>query len=102
MGDYRIAIGGDERPSRDRHDAPERPPQGTIWVEPGDSLSAVFPAGFAAGGGGGRSLASFRRGSRAMLSFTGGGGGLSTQWDHAKYARFANSSPRKTFRTGRF
>jgi hypothetical protein len=37
-----------------------------------------------------------------MLSFTGGGGGLSTQWAHAKYARFANSTPRKTFRTDRF
>jgi len=37
-----------------------------------------------------------------MLSFTGGGGGLSTQWDHAKYARFANSSVIKTSRTGEF
>jgi len=37
-----------------------------------------------------------------MLSFTGGGRGLSTKWDHAKYARFANSSAIKTFRTGGF
>ena len=70
-------------------------PQGSFGV-------SVFSAGFGAGRGGGRSFASFRRGSRAMLSFTGGGGGLSTQWAHAKYARFANSTPRKTFRTDRF
>jgi hypothetical protein len=36
-----------------------------------------------------------------MLSFTGGGGGVSTQWDQAKYTRFANSSVTRTFRTGR-
>jgi hypothetical protein len=63
---------------------------------------SVFAAAFVAGRGGGRSFASFRRGSRAMLSFTGGGGGLSTQWDHAKYARFTNSSAKKTLRTDEF
>src|SRR5207248_5577087 len=80
-------------------EAPERLPQGSFRVS---ALSAELAVGRGAVRGAGRSFASFRRGRRATLSFTGGGGGLSTQWDHAKYARFANTSARKTFRTGRF
>src|ERR1700730_16848418 len=94
-------------------------PNGPTDMQPGDSLSAVFSAVFGAGCGAGtvfsavfaagfagcgagRSLASFRRGSRAMVSFTGGGRGVATRWDHPKYRRFTNSSAKKTFRTGEF
>ena len=61
-------------------------------------MSAVLAAGCAAG----PSFASFRRGSRATLSLTGGGRGVATKWDHPKYARFTNSSAKKTFRTNEF
>ena len=61
-------------------------------------MSAVWPAGCVVG----RSFASFRRGSRATLSFTGGGRGVATKCDHPKYARFTNSSAKKRFRTDGF
>src|SRR5207253_626913 len=77
----------------------DRHPGGGDTLSAGDTVSAVLSAAWPRGGGGGSSLASFKRGSRAMLSFTGGGGGSSIQCDHAKYARLTNSSVRNTFRT---